>query len=82
MTKRMVLEFSGWVEANPDKTFFQYIGPEPYGLMSTGNVITGTQYMCLNEDERDNYILECLGQAYQHSVDGELVHCDIELDEI
>ena len=81
MTKRMVLEFSGWVEADPDKTFFQYIGPEPHGLMSTGNVITGTQYMALNEDERDNYILECLGQAYQYSVDGELNDLQVDIED-
>jgi hypothetical protein len=77
----MVIEFSGWVEADPDKTFFQYIGPEPYGLMSTGNLITGTQYMTLDEHEQDNYILECLGQAYEYSLDGELNDLHIEIEE-
>ena len=80
--KRLIVEFSGWVECDPDKTMFQYIGPEKYGLMSTGNVITGREFMALTEHEQDNYILEDLGQAYTYSLDGELVHCDVEIDEL
>ena len=81
LNKRMVLGFSGWVECDPDKTMFQYIGPEKYGLMSTGNVITGREFMALTEHEQDNYILEDLGQAYTYSLDGELNDLTIDIEE-
>ena len=74
----MIVEYSGWLECDPDKTLFYYLGP---GRLEQAT-ITGRQYMALNEDERDNYILECLGQAYQYQEDGELQECRIEIDEV
>ena len=80
--KRLIVEFSGWVECDPDKTMFQYIGPEKYGLMSTGNAITGREYMTLSPEQQGDFILHCLGETYMDSLDGELVHCDVEIDEL
>jgi hypothetical protein len=80
--KRLIVYYSGWMECNPEKTKFQYIGPEQYGLMSTGGQITGDEYMALSPEQQGDYILECLGQAYQYSVDGELMECNVEIDEI
>ena len=80
LDKRMTIMFSGWIECNPDQTTFQYIGPEQYGLMSTGKVITGTEFMSLSENEQGNYILEDLGQAITYSVDGEFNEYDIDIE--
>ena len=32
--KRLIVEFSGWIECDPDKTWFQYVGNDPFeGVM-------------------------------------------------
>ena len=76
LNKRMVLGFSGWVECDPDKTFFQYIGE----MAATKAIISGTEFMSLPEHEQDNYILEDLGQAYTYSLDGELNDLTIDIE--
>lgn len=75
---KMIIGFNGWVEADPEHTRFQYIGPVRESQMI---IITGTEYLQLNEDERDEYILEDLGQAYTNSFDGELDMCDVRVEE-
>ena len=79
--KRLVVEFSGWVECNPEKTKFQYIGPEQYGLMSTGGQITGDEYMALSPEQQGDFVLESLGEAIQYSVDGEFADINLEVEE-
>jgi hypothetical protein len=76
MTK-IIVEFSGWVECDSDKVMFQYIGPEQYGLMSTGGSITGTEWLKLSEDDQDNYILEDCIEAQKTALDGEYEHMDV-----
>ena len=78
LNKRMVLGFSGWVECDPDKTFFQYIGD----MAANRAVISGTKFMSLNENEQRNYILEDLGQAITYSVDGEFNELDIDIEDV
>jgi len=56
---------------------FEYIGPEQYGLMSTGRSITGTEWLKLSEDDRDNYMLEDCIEAQKTSVDGSYEHMDV-----
>ena len=81
--KRLIVEFSGWVECDPDKTEFQYIGNDPFvGVMGGDIHITGKEYMTLPPEEQGNFILKCLGEAYMDGLDAELVHCDIEIEEI
>ena len=75
---KMIIGFNGWVEADPEHTRFQYIGPVRESQMI---IITCTEYLQLNEDERDEYILEDLGQAYTNSFDGELDMCDVRVEE-
>ena len=43
--------------------------------------ISGTDYLKLDEDERDNYIIEDLGVAYSTAFDGELDMCDVRVEE-
>ena len=77
MSNRIIVEFSGWVECDSDKVKFEYIGPEQYGLMSTGGSITGTEWLKLSEDDRDNYLLEDCTEAQKTALDGSLEHCDV-----
>ena len=78
---KIIVSASGWCEADPDKVRFQYIGPEEYGLMSTGGTITGTEWLALDEESRDEYILECAGEAFATAIDGEYDHVDVEVED-
>ena len=80
--ERLIVEFAGWIQCDPEETQFQYIGAEQYGLMSTGNIITGDEYMALSSEQRGDYVLECLGKSYIHSLDGECDHLTIEVEEV
>ena len=76
---RLIVSFSGWVECDPAKTTFTQ-----YGYDSSSKLpeqITGEEWMELEEHEQADYVLECLGQAYMNSVDGELQDLDIEVDD-
>ena len=75
---KIIVEFNGWIEADPDSIRFQYIGSARESQMI---IITGTEYLQLDEDEREEYILEDLGVAYTNSFDGELDMCDISVEE-
>ena len=77
MSNRIIVEFSGWVECDSDKVKFEYIGPEQYGLMSTGGSITGTEWLKLSEDDRDDYILEDCIEAQKTALDGSLEYLDV-----
>ena len=93
MMSKIIIGFNGWIEADPEHTRFQYIGPVRESqtinelpvfmrCSRTGNsIITGTEYLQLDEDERDDYILEDLGVAYTNSFDGELDVCDVRVEE-
>jgi hypothetical protein len=82
--KRLIVEYSGWMECDPEKTQFLYVGNDPFVRVVGGDdiFITGKEYMTLPPEEQGNFILHCLGETYMDSLDGELVHCDIEIDEI
>ena len=78
--KRLIVHYSGWMECDPDKTKFQYVGPEQYGLMSTVGQITGDEYMALSPEQQGDFILECLGETFMDSLDGELTECDVDIE--
>ena len=81
--KRLIVYYSGWMECDHDKTWFQYIGNDPYeGVMGGDIHITGKEYMTLPPEQQGDFILQCLGETYMDSVDGELMQCDIEVEEI
>ena len=79
--KRLIVTYSGWMECDPEKTHFIYIGDNPVVRMMGGE-ITGKEYLTLPPEEQANFILPMhhFGEAYTDSVDGELVECDIEVD--
>lgn len=82
--KRLIVEYSGWMECDPEKTHFIYIGNDPLVSAIGGDTIeiTGKEYMTLPPEEQGNFILHCLGETYMDSLDGELIHCDVEVDEL
>ena len=82
--KRLIVEFSGWMECDPEKTQFVYVGNDPFeGVMGGDIHITGKEYMTLPPEEQGNFMLDTdFGETYMSSLDGELKHCDIEVDEL
>ena len=80
MMSKIIIGFNGWIEADPESIRFQWIGDYKDNESHAG-IITGTQYLQLDEDERDDYILEDLGVAYTNSFDGELDVCDVRVEE-
>ena len=77
---KIIIGFSGWVEADPESIRFQWIG-DYVENESHRHIITGTEYLKLDEDERNDYILEDLGVAYRDAFDGELNECDVNVEE-
>tara|TARA_Y100000361_G_scaffold44752_1_gene38765 strand:- start:201 stop:482 length:282 start_codon:yes stop_codon:yes gene_type:complete len=80
MMSKIIVEFNGWLEADPDSIRFQWIG-DYVENESHKHIITGTEYIQLDEDERSDYILEDLGVAYKYSLDGLLEQCDVNVEE-
>ena len=78
MMSKIIIEFNGWIEADPESIRFQYIGLVRESQMI---MITGTEYLQVDEDERSDYILEDLGVACTNSFDGELDQCDVNVEE-
>jgi len=88
---KIIVSVCGWCEADPEKVRFMYVGPEQYGLLSTGGSITGAEWLKLPVDEdgtlseagvrcRDDYILECAGTAFATAIDGEYDQVDVEVE--
>jgi len=73
MSNKIIVEFSGWVECDSDKVKFQYISNDD----DQCTVITGTEWLKLSEDDRDDYILEDCIEAQKTSVDGSYEHMDV-----
>lgn len=81
--KRLIVEFSGWMQCDPEETQFVYVGNDPFeGVMGGDIHITGKEYMTLPPEEQGNFVLKCFGETYISALDVDLVHCDIEIEEI
>lgn len=66
---KIIVEFSGWVECDSDKVMFV--------SLLTDDVITGTEWLKLSQDEQDEYILEDCVEAQKTALDGSYEHIDI-----
>ena len=72
----IVVEFSGWIVADPDNTMFFYVGKDDrYGR------ITGRQWLELDESERSDYVLDNVIDAQRHSLDGDYTDINVEKTE-
>ena len=69
MSKKIIVEFSGWVECDSDKVMFV--------SMLDDSAITGTEWLKLSQDEQDDYILEDCIEAQRTALDGSLEYLDV-----
>jgi hypothetical protein len=72
--KKIIVNMSGWCEADPARTMFQYIGPRD----DAEKLIGGEQWLSLPKNDREDYVLENVVTAFKYSVDGEYDHIEIE----
>ena len=78
--KKLIVKFSGWMECDPEKTEFQYIGGDPVEDFLGGDIhVTCEEYMTLSPEEQSMFVLKCLGQTYIDALDVGLTHCDMEV---
>ena len=66
---KIIVEFSGWVECDSDKVKFL--------KLLTDDVITGTEWLKLSQDEQDDYMLEDCIEAQKTALDGSYEHIDV-----
>ena len=66
---KIIVEFSGWVECDSDEVKFV--------SLLTDDVINGTEWLKLSQDEQDDYILEDCIEAQKTALDGSYEHMDI-----
>jgi hypothetical protein len=69
MSKKIIVEFCGWVECDSDKVMFLNL--------INDSVITGTEWLKLSQDEQDDYILEDCIEAQRTALEGSYEHMDI-----
>ena len=73
----IVVEFSGWIVADPDNTMFFYVGKDDRCHPLRGR-ITGRQWLELDESERSDYVLDNVIDAQRHSLDGDYDLIDVQ----
>ena len=79
---KIIVSASGWCEADPEKVRFQLITD-----MDDQAYITGVEWLELPESGdknnvgRDDYILECVGKAFDTAIDGDYDHVEVEVEE-
>ena len=76
----ILVEFGGWIRVTPEKVSFVKIGIQ----IDTGHwaderpdIINGEQWLALDKDDRDDYILEDLVGLHRHAHDSDFEHIDI-----
>ncbi|MEL0099059.1 MAG: hypothetical protein VW907_05855, partial [Opitutae bacterium] len=72
--KKIIAFVSGWCEADPARTMFQYIGTRD----DAEKLIGGEQWLGLPENDRMDYILENVLTAFKYSVDVEYDMIEVE----
>jgi len=82
MSKKIIISMSGWCEADPARTMFQYLGDRD----DVDKLISGEQWLSLPEDDeqevcRGDYILESVASAFMYALDGDYAQIDVEVEE-
>jgi len=77
MSKKIIVEFSGWVECDSSRVFFQYIGDEHDDGVTRWPLITGNEWLKLSQDEQDDYMIEDYIEAQRTALDGGYEHLDV-----
>jgi len=86
MSKNIIVDFEGWIEVDPNEVKFQYIGSH---IVAIGDrvwlkdkneqIITGTEWQKLSEDEQSDYVLENVIDAQRDCLDGSYGTIDVSL---
>ena len=74
---KIIVSCAGWCEADPDKVRFQSLRDDDTQDM----YITGREWLSLDEEARDGFILESVASAFVTALDGEYDHVDIEVED-
>lgn len=82
---KIIVSTTGWCEADPIKMIFQYCGSKPpnvqNGKVVPSMFITGKEWLSLKEDEKSDYILECVGTVFSTAIHAEYGKIDIDVKE-
>ena len=71
----ILVEFSGWIRVTPEKVSFVKIGIQD----ERPDIINGEQWLALDKDDRDDYILEDLVGLHRHAHDSDFEQIDISI---
>jgi hypothetical protein len=74
---KIIVSVAGWCEADPDRVRFQSIRDDDTQDM----YITGREWLSLDEEARDGFVLESVASAFVTALDGEYDQVDIEVEE-
>jgi hypothetical protein len=75
--REILIEFSGWCRLYPDKVKFQFIGDDATEAYFEYHEIDGNQWLKLDEEIREFYILADAAQAVEDSDDLEWMTLDV-----
>jgi hypothetical protein len=81
MAKKIIVEFSGWVECDSSRVLFQYIGDEHDDDVRRWPVITGNEWLKLSEDEQDDYSLKDCVHAQQTAINGSFIDVQVIVED-
>ena len=73
----MFIDFSGWIKADIDTIRFMSVRDDE----THGCTISGEEYLSLEEDARDSFIVESLGDAIRDALDEDYIHLEICVEE-
>lgn len=74
--KDIIIEYSCWCRITPDAVKFQSITDD-----AEPTVITGVEWLALDEDARGDYVLEDVIAAQRDSHEGEIVDLQVFEDD-
>jgi len=69
----ILVEFSGWIRVTPEKVSFVKIGIQD----ERPDIINGEQWLALDKDDRDDYILEDLVGLHRYAHDSDFEQIDV-----
>ena len=73
----MFIDFSGYIKADIDTIRFMSVRDDE----TYGSTISGEEYLSLEEDARESFIVESLGDAIRNALDEDYVGINISVEE-
>jgi hypothetical protein len=69
--ERIIVEFSGWIEVNDNTKFYN---------VETDETILASNWLALDETDRENYIVENVIDAQRDCIDGNYIDITISIE--